>query len=78
MPLSLLAFNPNTPGTVFLAGPFGNYRSLNGGASFTALPQLPLGSSQRLQSVAHDPLVAGRVLFGTSDGVLLKKEEFEL
>ncbi|HWS26180.1 MAG TPA: hypothetical protein VN259_06325, partial [Xanthomonadales bacterium] len=70
-PLSLLAFNPNTPGTLFLAGEFGNYRSLNGGASFTALPQLPLGSSQRLQSVAHDPLVAGRVLFGTSDGVLL-------
>ena len=70
-PLSLLAFNPNTPGTVFLAGEFGNYRSLNGGASFTALPQLPLGSSQRLQSLAHDPLVAGRALFGTSDGVLI-------
>lgn len=71
VPLSLLAFNPNTPGTVFLAGAFGNYRSLDGGASFAALPTLPLGNSQRLQSLAHDPLVAGRVLFGTSDGVLV-------
>ncbi len=70
-PLSLLAFNANTPGTVFLAGPFGNYRSLDGGASFTALPPLPGANTQRLQSLASDPLVAGRVLFGTSDGVLL-------
>lgn len=31
-PLNLLAFAGNTPGTVFLAGPFGNFRSLNGGA----------------------------------------------
>lgn len=68
--LNLLAFAGNTPGTVFLSGPFGNYRSVNGGASFAALPTLPLGASQRLQSLAIDPAVAGRVLFGTSDGVL--------
>jgi photosystem II stability/assembly factor-like uncharacterized protein len=73
-PLSLLAFNGNTPGTVFLAGPFGNYRSLDGGASFTALPPLPITNTQRLQSLAFDPLVAGRVLFGTSDGVLLSTD----
>ena len=70
-PLNLLAFAGNTPGTVFLAGPFGNFRSLNGGASFGALPTLPQGPSQRLQSLAFDPAVTGRVLFGTSDGVLL-------
>lgn len=70
-PLSLLASNPNTPGTVFLAGAFGNFRSLDGGASFTALSPLPVANSQRLQSLAFDPLVAGRVLFGTSDGVLV-------
>ena len=69
-PLSLLAFAGNTPGTVFLSGPFGNFRSVNGGASFGALPSLPLGASQRLQSLAVDPAVTGRVLFGTSDGVL--------
>ena len=70
-PLSLLAFNPNTPGSVFLSGAFGNYRSLNGGVSFTSLAPLPVANSQRLQSLAADPTVAGRVLFGSSDGVLV-------
>lgn len=69
--LALLDYNPNTPNTVFLAGEFGNYRSLNGGVSFTALASLPVSNTQRLQSVAHDPVVAGRLMFGTSEGVLL-------
>lgn len=70
-PLELLAFNPNASGTVFLAGAFGNYRSLNAGLGFAVLPALPVAPSQRLQSLAADPGTAGRVVFGTSLGVLL-------
>lgn len=70
-PLELLEFAGNTAGTVFLAGAFGNYRSLDGGASFAPLPTLPQGNAQRLQSLAFDPASAGRVVFGTSHGVLL-------
>lgn len=69
--IQLLAYNANTPGTVFLAGDLGNFRSTNGGTSFSALPALPLGASQRLQSLAYDPGSAGRLVFGSSDGVLL-------
>lgn len=69
--VDLLAYNANTPGTVFLAGDFGNFRSTNSGVSFTALPTLPLGSSQRLQSLAVDSSTTGRLVFGSSDGVLL-------
>ena len=70
-PLNLLAFNANTPGTVFLAGAFGNYRSLNGGTSFAPLSPLPVANSQRLQSLAVDASTPGRLLFGSSDGVLI-------
>lgn len=69
--LELLDFNGNTPGTVFLAGRFGNFRSLDGGLSFSALPPLPSSASQVLQSLSFDPTVPGRVFFGTSQGVLL-------
>lgn len=70
-PLELLAFNPNSSGTVFLAGAFGNYRSLSSGLDFAVLPVLPVAAVQRLQSLAADPASPGRVIFGTSHGVLL-------
>lgn len=73
-PVDLLAYNGNTPNTVFLAGRFGNYRSLDGGSSFSSLSSLPVASTQRLQSLAFDPAVAGRLLFGTSDGVLISTD----
>lgn len=70
-PLDLLEFASNTAGTTFLTGPFGNYRSLDGGASFVLLSTLPQGNVQRLHSLAVDPAVPGRIVFGSSEGVLL-------
>ncbi|MCC6592146.1 MAG: hypothetical protein IT479_02635 [Xanthomonadales bacterium] len=70
-PLDLLDFARNTPGTVFLSGAFGNFRSLDGGASFSTLGTLPQGNTQRLHSLAPDPSDPGRIVFGSSEGVLL-------
>ncbi len=64
--LELLAFNGNTANSIFLAGEFGNFRSLNG-VSFSSLPVS--SATQRLQSIAFGS-VAGQAIFGTSEGVL--------
>ncbi len=68
--VDLLKFNGNVLGTVFLAGEFGNFRSLDGGQSFTQLPLLPLGPAQRLQDMDYAAAIPGWLIFATSRGVL--------
>lgn len=68
--VDLLAFNGNVDGTVFLAGEFGNFRSLDGGQNFSPLPTLPLGPAHRLQAMDYAASVPGWLIFGTSRGVL--------
>lgn len=68
--IDLLKFNGNVAGTVFLAGEFGNFRSLDEGQSFAELPALPLGPAQRLQGMDYAASIPGWLIFGTSRGVL--------
>ncbi len=68
--LELLAYNGNVANSIFLAGEFGAFRSINN-LAFTSLAPLLPSATQRLQSIASDPTTPGRAIFGTSEGVLI-------
>ncbi len=73
-PVSLLAYNPNIPGTVFVSNVFGNYRSTDGGASFLQSVSLPVGPTQRMQSLDVHPSATNNIVFGSSNGVLFSPD----